>query len=420
MTEFRIHLLLALRSNLISVINQRFINFGIPFLGEWPVKTLFILVKVILISNGFQPDYTVNFVNALSRQVDKLVLIGSDIYHQKDFSPDIEYVNLRGNQDENVTFLKKLFRITSYYWKLVFYVLFSKIERVHFMWFRFTLLEGVLITGLFRMVGKKCIYTVHDVIPHDRDTWINRRIFNMVYKVQNGLVVHTEYIKSRLSQEFHVHSRKIEFIRHGVYENIPNLIPGQTFARNKLDIESGRFVLLFYGAIAKYKGLDLLFTVFHDLESLLHDEITLLIAGKIRADYKKPFFKMKEGLDSENIHYYLGFQDEEMTELLFKSTNVVVLPYSEASQSGVLFLSYAYGVPVIAPSLGGFPQDISTSTGLLYEPGNPESLKKAIIEALDLNRSGQLPQEQDIKDFALLHYSWEKSCKKLFAFYSAL
>jgi len=105
---------------------------------------------------------------------------------------------------------------------------------------------------------------------------------------------------------------------------------------------------------------------------------------------------------------------EEEIELIFKAADLVVLPYTEASQSGVLFMSYAYGKPVIAPALGGFPDDIEIGkTGLLFEPFNAASLSAAIRNYVEHWNS----DSTYIKEFAQKNYSWDTSCECLVNIY---
>jgi D-inositol-3-phosphate glycosyltransferase len=99
--------------------------------------------------------------------------------------------------------------------------------------------------------------------------------------------------------------------------------------------------------------------------------------------------------------------DEEM-ELYLKGGDVLVLPYKEIFQSGVLFLAYSFGLPVVATDVGSFREEIvEGKTGFLCKPGDPADLAKAIETyfASDLYKNFKV-RRQEIKDYANAHHSW--------------
>jgi glycosyltransferase involved in cell wall biosynthesis len=108
-------------------------------------------------------------------------------------------------------------------------------------------------------------------------------------------------------------------------------------------------------------------------------------------------------------------------EVLFKASDITVLPYRESSQSGVMFMSYAFGKPVIVPRLGGFPDDvIEGTTGFLFEPGDALSLAKVLREAKNGLLGNEQKEQTIIRQFALNNYSWERTAQKLLEAYSDL
>jgi glycosyltransferase involved in cell wall biosynthesis len=100
--------------------------------------------------------------------------------------------------------------------------------------------------------------------------------------------------------------------------------------------------------------------------------------------------------------------DEEMERYL-KAGDVLVLPYKEIFQSGVLFLAYSFGLPVVATDVGSFREEIVEGrTGFLCQPGDPAELAKA-LEAYftsDLYRNLKV-RRQEIKDYANANHSWQ-------------
>jgi glycosyltransferase involved in cell wall biosynthesis len=99
--------------------------------------------------------------------------------------------------------------------------------------------------------------------------------------------------------------------------------------------------------------------------------------------------------------------DEDM-EVYLKAADVLVLPYKTIFQSGVLFLGYSFGLPVVATDVGSFREEIVDGrTGFVCAPGDPVELAKTLRTyfASDLFKNLNV-RRQDIKDYAAEHHSW--------------
>lgn len=374
-------------------------------------------INVIIITNGFQTDYMLNLVHNLSEYC-KVTLICSEDLAQFKFNSNVIVKNLRGSLDPNVSIKYKATRIIKYYFKIFSFIIKSKIKVLHIQWLKYYMIEGVLFSLFARLIGKKVVYTAHDVIPHDKDTLLNRLIFRLIYKSQNVIIAHTMFIKQRLHDEFNVPKNKVYFIEHGVYNVLKNEDINLKIARKKYNLKVEDFVILFFGRIAKYKGIDLIASSINNFSDE-NKSVKLLLAGEVSKDYKIEFFEYFNNIDSTNIVTRFCFIDDEEVELLFKASNVTILPYKEASQSGVLFLSYAYGVPVIAPKLGGFPNYIlHNKTGLLYDPNDVSNFMDTVNTAIKVFNTSNSKINKSIENFAYENFSWNSSCKQLSKIYN--
>jgi D-inositol-3-phosphate glycosyltransferase len=372
--------------------------------------------KVTVVANGFQADYIVDLVKGLS-EFCSVDLIGSSMYMKYSFDKNVKLLNLRGSHDENVSVINKGSRNLRYYLKLISYLFRSEIRIVHIQWLRFFFMDGVIISLLARSLGKRVFYTAHDVIPYDSNTFLNRLLFRVIYRCQNTIIVHTEYIGSRLIEEYRVPARRIRYVKHGVYAGRDSLKIDYKDARKKLEIDGHDFVILFFGIIRKYKGLELILQAFNELRERT-DHVKLVIAGKISRDYQEEYDHILSGSGLDDIIIIPRFIKEDEVEILFRAANITVLPYFQASQSGVLFLSYAFGVPVVGPDLGGFPADIeSGKTGLIFTPEDKESLTQSLLTAKEVFGRSIDTHRQYIRHFAERNYSWRSSCMKLCALY---
>jgi glycosyltransferase involved in cell wall biosynthesis len=119
---------------------------------------------------------------------------------------------------------------------------------------------------------------------------------------------------------------------------------------------------------------------------------------------------------SENIQFIIRRIEDNELPVLFGAADTTVIPYREASQSGVLFMSYAFGVPVVAPDIGGFPFDIlDRRTGYIFKVGNTTDLKEK-LEKVIANKNIELLNSEGIRQYARENYSWEQSGKDLINF----
>lgn len=367
---------------------------------------------VTIIANGFQEDYIINLVNSLAQDNQKVEFIASSIYPKEKIEPEVDFINLRGSHDEDVSAMVKTLRILKYYFKLLRYALKTSNKNFHIQWLRFFYIDGIFIVRLLQMFGKHVIYTAHDPLPHMKETKLNRIIFKRIYKAVNQIIVHTEFIKKRLVEEFGIKAEKIHVVKHGVYE-VTEERTNIEEVRSKLEIAKDDFTILFFGKITEYKGIPLLLEAFEKLEKDVSN-VKLIIAGKVELVYQEEFAKIKETVKSKNISLFLKFLSDEEVADMFYASNLIVLPYLDASQSGVMFMSYAYGTPVIAPNYGGFPYDIiKGKTGDLFERANSESLFLKLKEYQEKFVGNNFPKDDEIKAFAKENYSWKGSAEAL-------
>jgi glycosyltransferase involved in cell wall biosynthesis len=147
-------------------------------------------------------------------------------------------------------------------------------------------------------------------------------------------------------------------------------------ARRNLGIEDGDKTILFFGSIRPYKGLEYLVEAFCD-RAREHPEYRLIIAGEPKNNSDRYLSELQGSLNSEpelKVIQRIHHVPDEEAELYFKAADVLVLPYTHIFQSGVLFLAYSFGLPVIAADVGSFHEDV-------MEAGRDSSVSRAIRAA---------------------------------------
>lgn len=365
--------------------------------------------SVTIIPNGFQESYCVDLLNSLIENNVKVDFISSDYYDGEKIDKRVVNLNLRGSQIEDVSFIKKAIRVPLYYYRFCKYVVKSPKKIFHVIYLRFNFFDGVIFNFFLKLLGKRVIYTAHNVLPHNKENFLNRIIFSIVYSIADVIVVHTEYLQHRLMKEFKIVGRKIRVVKHGVYKSRNNPLINTEKAREYLGMSQDAFVLLFFGGILPYKGLPILLDALAGSRTI--QGIKLIIAGKIEKKYENFInsYIEKLGLDDNIVRKFYFLSDDEI-EMIFKASNVVILPYLEGSQSGVLFMSYSYGRPVIVSDVGNFSNDvINGKTGYIFKKGSSvdlaEKIRLSINELLKIGNNC----EGVIKEYANSNYSWEKA-----------
>jgi glycosyltransferase involved in cell wall biosynthesis len=191
-------------------------------------------------------------------------------------------------------------------------------------------------------------------------------------------------------------------VQHPLYDNFGSIIP-KTDARKHLGLPENGNIILFFGFIRRYKGLDLLLEAMR----LLHfkfkiSNLKLLIAGEFYED-EKPYLEQieKSGIKDQLIVRTQFIPDSEVKYYLC-SADAVIQPYRNATQSGVTPLAYHFERPMIVTNVGGLPSLVPhEKAGLVVEP-DPEAIAKGIIQFYQLGENYFIPHLRSEKQ----KYSW--------------
>jgi glycosyltransferase involved in cell wall biosynthesis len=139
----------------------------------------------------------------------------------------------------------------------------------------------------------------------------------------------------------------------------------------------------------------------------------LIIAGEVQKGNEKYLAEIQQvvrrELDRGQIILKIQFIPDEEMEVYLKAADVLVLPYNKIFQSGVLFLGYSFGLPVIATDVGSFREEIvEGETGFLCRPGDPSELARTIATYFASYLYRNLgTRRQQLKDYADVHHSWD-------------
>ena len=197
-------------------------------------------------------------------------------------------------------------------------------------------------------------------------------------------------------------SKPAQLVAHPLYDNFGAAI-AKDVAREKLGIDKKDKVILFFGFIRKYKGLDILLEAMADAR-IKEAGIKLLVAGEFYEDekvYQEQIDRL--GIRSQLIMRTQFIPDSEVV-LYFCAADVVIQPYRNATQSGVTPLAYHYEKPMIVTNVGGLPAMVPDRKSGLVAAVEPTAIASAILEFYELGEEFFIPHLRSEKQ----KLSWSK------------
>ena len=221
-------------------------------------------VRVSLLTGGDDRPYALGMASALVGQGISVDFIGSDKLDAPELhrTPLISFLNLRGDQTEEVPLRRKFVRILTYYARLAKYVIRSEPRIFHILWNnKFEHFDRTLLMLYYRLFGKRVILTAHNVNMRKRDgrdSWFNRFSLGVQYRLCHHILVHTPAMKDELVADFTIAPTRVTVIPFGINNTCPITALGRREVRERLGVGVDEKTLLFFGQIAPYKGLEYL------------------------------------------------------------------------------------------------------------------------------------------------------------------
>ena len=258
-----------------------------------------ILVVALLTGGGDKP-YALGMAAALSSVGIRVDFIGSDDLNVPEVvgNPGVNFLNLRGDQCSEASPIAKMRRVLRYYLRLIDYAATAKPKLFHILWNnKFQLFDRTLLMLYYKLLGKKIVLTAHNVNAGKRDSndsWLNRFSLKIQYNLSNHVFVHTNGMKQELISDFRIPESKVSVIPFGINNTVPNSSLSSAQAKHQLDLSSSDRIILFFGNIAPYKGLEYLVSAFTEL---LNEDRSyrLIIAGRLKESegYWKQYRKLR-------------------------------------------------------------------------------------------------------------------------------
>jgi glycosyltransferase involved in cell wall biosynthesis len=278
-------------------------------------------------------------------------------------------------------------------------------DLVHWQWLTVQPLD-------VRLLARKRprVLTAHDVIPREpRPGQIaaTRRLVDRM----DAVVVHSEHGAGRLRDELGLDPERVRVIPHGAFDYLTRQSDERPLPPELAEVEGP--VVLFFGLLRPYKGIDVLLEAFREVEGA-----ELWIVGMPRM----PVEPLREAAAhcATTVRFVPRFVTDPEIPAFFRRADLVVLPYREIDQSGVLYTALAFGKPMLLSAVGGFTEvEREHGAAQLVPPGDPATLAAALNELLS-NEGARERLAEAAGEAAAGPYSWDRVAERTMELYREL
>ncbi len=394
------------------------------------IKTLFIET----LGDGGIAHYTYNLILAMKKisDVSLATTSGYEFQHSKtDFRVHriffktafaiINKVAWMSRETLFPTLLRRCLKVIEFPINAVQCIYIAKRNRQQVIHFQTIHLIELLLVVLFKITGFKIVYTIHNVLPgHKKINSLQRIFYSFLYAYCDFFIIHSEISRQDAIKLYRINPKKICVIPHGDYKFfIPEHKLSKIEAKEKLGIPKQSNTVLFFGAIRSNKGLHDLLDAIPIIQNKI-SRILLIIAGEPLQDYSQYQEHIQSLGITDAIFESLEYIPIEEVSTYFFASDIVILPYHEISQSGVLQLAYAFGKPVVATDIGGFHEAVEDGkNGFLVSPHSPELISEKIIKIFNDSDLAEKMAKHSLF-LADSKFSWDSIAQKTRHVYSKI
>jgi glycosyltransferase involved in cell wall biosynthesis len=238
-------------------------------------------------------------------------------------------------------------------------------DLVHYQWLPLPSLDRRLLAKRPR------VFTMHWRLP-EAGSRIARTLTKLLAKM-DAVIVHSEHGANRLTTDFGVAPSKLEVIPHGAFDYLTRQGDERPLPPELERVEGP--VVLAFGLIRPYKGTDVLLRAFREL-----DGAELWVVGMPRMPME-PLRELAAAAGGK-VRFVDRFVPDPEIPAFMRRADVVVLPYRNIEQSGVLYTALAFGRPLVLSAVGGFPEIAAQGAARTVPPGDPAALASALTDLL--------------------------------------
>ena len=256
----------------------------------------------------------------------------------------------------------------------------------------------------------KVISIVDNMIPHEKRMG-DRLLTQYFVKTVDGFIAMSEKVKNDIKTFSH---KPVSISPHPIFNHFGDPITKME-ARKQLGLPQEKKIILFFGYIRKYKGLDLLIQAMSS-ESIKKLNIQLMIVGEFYEDASN-YHDLVNSLGLQNqISFYSNYIPDGEVKNYVCSADFIIQPYKNATQSGVTPLAYHFEKPMLVTNVGGLADTVpNLKTGIVVEP-TTNAIVKGIENLYELGENHFIPNIIEEKK----KYSWAQMTEKFLALYQQL
>lgn len=370
--------------------------------------------------------YDYSLCHALYKKGVNVSLITNTYYEYENLSDfKVERLFFKYSENMKTSFFRKLIRGLEYcYTMLKLVKIYSKDppDIIHIQWLLFYNFDFIwlkLLKHSLRKKHTKIILTAHNILPHVEGHKY-KNILEKIYLSVDGLIVHSKVLKEQVYEIFGEKSREWNILVSTIGTEIDLLKKVDktilnTHKEKINELKAKGYNFLFIGIIHKNKGLDILLKAWEDhIKKFPANK--LFIVGNLA-------YKMDEELiyinkNKQSIDTSFGYKTDEEMLAYFLESDFVVLPYREASQSGVLFNAFTFGKPVIVTDVGGLPEVVNTiEGGYVVESDNYVAFARVMNKISTIDKKELKKWGDNIQRKVKENYSWDGIADLTIKFY---
>jgi glycosyltransferase involved in cell wall biosynthesis len=366
-------------------------------------------IRVQLVDpSAFTPPYDRALAAALARQGAEVELLTSRFLYGPVPEPDgyrVKECFYRRSAARGLeTPARRAFKLAEHLPDMLRFRHQATADVIHYQWLTLPTLDAALLPP-----RRPRVMTAHYVLPPQpsrRQLAGARRAFGAM----DAVIAHSEHGARRLRDLVGLDPDRIRVIHHGAFDYLTRL-PEERPLPSELEGAEGP-VILFFGLLRPYKGIDTLLEAFRRL-----DGAELWIAGNPRMDLA-PLHRLAAEAPGR-VRFLTRFVEDAEIPALMRRADVVVLPYRDAEHSGVLYAALAFGKPLVLSAVGGFPEVAEQGAVRLVPPEDPVALTAALAELVE-DESARAELSKAAATAASGSYSWDEAARQTLALYEDL
>ena len=241
-----------------------------------------------------------------------------------------------------------------------------------------------MLNALF--LKSKLIIEFHEVVDPLEEAILPIRLYSriagrLLTRKADAYIVHSNFEKMQIASKYHLDERKVHIIPHGLYDHYKQI--DRKKAKSALKIKE-EFVILHFGLIRRYKGIPYLIDAFERLPEDAAKNARLLIVGEPWEGGDEVVQRVATSKRRDRITLVPKYVSDDDIPLYFSAADVIVFPYTRASQSGAAHIAMCYKKPIIASKVGGLEESMAKYSDTIFvPPGDVDAIARALIKCYE-------------------------------------